>query len=505
MRMGTFTRKLIVWLLAASPVCGATTFYVDAEHGNDAGKGASPETAWASLAKVKAQKFAPGDSLLFHAGQVWTGTLEAHGSGSAAAPILVSSYGDGAKPRIDGVGAAQAVLLSEVSYWTLRGLAVTNHGKTVGIRNGIMVHVAFAGVSYGIHLVEVDVSDVNGEVGSKSSGGIGVMAWGKNGKTAHFEDLVIERCTVKHVDGQGIWFHVKKSDEEDDDGTEHKQLNTNVRITRTTIEDTGRNAIFLRATEGASIDHNVVRFASARTHGNAVVVAGTQNVVIRENEVSHTGEHQGGGENGAFDADDGAQNTLIEYNWSHDNAGGMANVVNDPRIHGLNSDNVIRYNISENDGARAFSVGGDVKNTLFYNNTIFIGKGQSPHVLSAGRFVKHVPGDPDGIGFFNNVVYNLGSANFDISATRVGFDSNCYFGGKVNGGAPDKHVEVAHVPSGVSQQTMHSFTDAAQYAVPANSGCAKPGLKMPDAGTRDFLGTPIAPDAPMGRGAIVAP
>jgi hypothetical protein len=485
----------------------AKTYYVDAVAGDDSHDGTSSLSPWSSLTKVNEHKFAPGDQILLHAGQSWTGRLAPKGSGTTDAPILLSSYGQGAKPLIQGAGVAETMYLSEISYWTVRGIAVTNHGPKVGIRNGIVIHVSVAGISYGIHLVDVDVSDVNGEVHSKSSGGIGVLGWAKDGKAARFDGVLIEHCTVQHVDGQGIWFHLKDAGASDDDEDEvvpvdGKFRNTNIRITNTTIVDTGRNAIFLRNTLNGLIDHNIIRFASARTHGNAIVLVGCKDTVIRENEVSHTGEGQGHGENGAFDADDGAIGTIIEYNWSHDNAGGMANIVNDPRKGTHNSGTIVRYNLSENDEARIFGFGGAVQDSLIYNNTVFIGKGKSPHLLGAGRFVEHVPGDPDGITFLNNVIYIQGSSDFSINATRVGFDSNCFIGKHPGGGPPDKHKESAEYAFDKALMPVTSWKGIVSYGIPATSSCAKPGLEVSDNGGRDILGTKLSEQLQTERGAV---
>jgi hypothetical protein len=98
-------------------------------------------------------------------------------------------------------------------------------------------------------------------------------------------------------------------------------------------------------------------------------------------EVAFTGVDQGGGENGGFDADDGAVDTLFEYNWTHDNSGGSVNVVADPRYNASpNYGTVVRFNVSENDGARVFAVGGTVSNTSFVNNTAYVPKGKTEKI-----------------------------------------------------------------------------------------------------------------------------
>ncbi len=91
-----------------------------------------------------------------------------------------------------------------------------------------------------------------------------------------------------------------------------------------------------------------------------------------------------------FDSDWNCQNTLIQYNYSHDNNGGFLLVcgpgnVDMPMNIGTNG-TVARYNISVNDGLRGYSVrmnkksgfsptfhiSGKLKDTKIYNNVIFV-------------------------------------------------------------------------------------------------------------------------------------
>ena len=57
--------------LACGPVLHAATYYVDSIGGDDAKGGTGESTAWKTVAKVNAQKFLPGDSVLFKRGGLW--------------------------------------------------------------------------------------------------------------------------------------------------------------------------------------------------------------------------------------------------------------------------------------------------------------------------------------------------------------------------------------------------------------------------------------------------
>src|SRR5690348_12141113 len=59
---------VISCLLALCGVAPGTTYYVSSSAGSDANSGTSSAAAWATVAKVNAQVFAAGDSILFRRG-----------------------------------------------------------------------------------------------------------------------------------------------------------------------------------------------------------------------------------------------------------------------------------------------------------------------------------------------------------------------------------------------------------------------------------------------------
>jgi GDSL-like Lipase/Acylhydrolase family len=102
------------------PIYGTKAFYVSSSAGLDTNPGtlAAP---WKTIAKVNAQNFAPGTSVLFKRGDIWDrsagpsvgGPLQPIASGTAANPIVYDAYGTGANPIIDGSANA-----SLTSNWT---------------------------------------------------------------------------------------------------------------------------------------------------------------------------------------------------------------------------------------------------------------------------------------------------------------------------------------------------------------------------------------------------
>ncbi len=110
---------------AASGAADGTTYYVDLLAGDDGNDGTSAAAPWRTLAKVNASEFAPGDTIAFRRGQDWNGALHLSDSGTEAAPITVTAYGDDqAAPPAIGGQVTECVLVSG-SHWHITGLRAT--------------------------------------------------------------------------------------------------------------------------------------------------------------------------------------------------------------------------------------------------------------------------------------------------------------------------------------------------------------------------------------------
>lgn len=84
----------------------ATGYYVSSRNGDDNNNGTSPNTPWKSLAKLKTRlsSLVPGDVVYFECGSEWDHVnLRLNGlKGTQQSPIIFTTYGTGAKPRLKG-------------------------------------------------------------------------------------------------------------------------------------------------------------------------------------------------------------------------------------------------------------------------------------------------------------------------------------------------------------------------------------------------------------------
>lgn len=358
---------LATWAVA----CHASSYYVNFAQGADGNPGTEERAPWKTLKKVNASRFQPGDRILLKSGSVWQGQLAPASSGGDGAPLLIDRYGKGPRPRIDGAGQVQdAVRLYNVQWIEVRNLEVTNQGVSRGTRRGVHIFLDNFGTAKHIVLAELYVHDVNGTNDQKDNGGI-IFRTNGNQTPSRFDGLTIERNIVWKVDRSAIaaesyhwprrrWFP-----------------SLNVVIRDNFVEDIGGDGIVPWATDGVLVEHNIARNCSRRASNfNAGIWPwSADNSLFQLNEASFTRTTRDGE---GFDSDYNSQNTLFQYNYSHDNEGGFMLICTpgqrNPQENIGNAGTVIRYNISRNDRARIFHLsGGD--HTTVEHNAIYIGPG----------------------------------------------------------------------------------------------------------------------------------
>ncbi|MBR0112467.1 MAG: right-handed parallel beta-helix repeat-containing protein [Clostridia bacterium] len=103
----------------------AASYYVDSVNGDDSNDGKSPETAWKTAGRAAEKQFIPGDSLLFHRGQVFTASVIFGSSGTQDSPVTVSAYGEGKLPVLTTDSASPVIFLYSNSNFIVDSLEIT--------------------------------------------------------------------------------------------------------------------------------------------------------------------------------------------------------------------------------------------------------------------------------------------------------------------------------------------------------------------------------------------
>ncbi|MFK7694329.1 Ig-like domain-containing protein [Paenibacillus sp. HJGM_3] len=499
-----FTMLLIAAIVAACimPMAGPSVvhaagnvYYVDSSGGDDSNAGTDPGSAWKTLDKVNATTFQPGDTILFKAGGVWTGTLSPKGSGSAGSPIKIDMYGTGNKPLIAGAGAASAVYFYNQEQWELRNLEITNDAATAGVRRGIHLDGSsgtWTNPKVYQHFVfeNLDIHNVKGNVGSDYAHNGGIIVWG-TAWDYHVSDVTINNCKIYSVDSVGIYLN----------GAQTK-YSTGLKVTNNLIYDVAADGAFVLNTTNGLIENNIVHDTHVRASGYHVPlwVFSAKNNVIQFNEVYNTAA---GGDAMAFDADYNSDGTIIQYNYSHNNAGGGFLVVNDgTKTSNFNTNAVIRYNISQNDSGAVFNFNGTPDTTYVYNNTVYLPRTSQAKVINHSNW----GGYAKNTYFYNNLIYNLGSGGYTFaSSTNNVFENNLFYGNHPANEPADPYKITADPQlaspgsGGIGQDTLIG------YNLLNTSPAIGAGKVMANNGGRDYYGNPVSATAAPNIGAYGGP
>src|SRR5699024_4292239 len=250
-----------------------------------------------------------------------------------------------------------------------------------------------------LHIYDVLGNDKKGLYGSA---GILVGIDGETRKT-WFDHLTIAENTIDHVGREGIYFKSTWSVREEVGNQDYTGLgpwtpSTNVVVSGNKLTDIAGDGIKIDTTQGAVVEHNILHGFQLRSAANnaGIWTFNADDTIIQYNEVSGGGSDRYGM---SFDSDGGSQGTVIQYNYSHDNAGGFLLLC--PYSGAWTHGTVVRYNISRNDDARLFQLcPGDIDDTHIYNNT-FINTTTSPTY-----FLQDDNSKVRGVTWRNNIVLN---------------------------------------------------------------------------------------------------
>lgn len=422
----------------------AKTFYIDSQSGNDSNNGEAKETAWQTLDKLRNTTLVPGDRVLIKRGSRFVGAASAlhfKGSGTEKAPILISAYGEGERPLLEAQGeVGNVVRLYNQEYITLEGLAITNldpkfnmsfelngNNNRSKILRGIHVVAEDFGVAHGIIIRDMHIHDINGSLSSKWNGGIFFDATGTTVPTK-YDGVLIENNHLERVDRSGIKLVGSTWANQNLKNNKNLPLNwypsTNVILRGNRIDKAGGDSITVRDTDGALVEYNISADARYQDTGYNAGIWPFQasNTVLQYNEAFRThGVTDGQG----LDLDHVANNSVMQYNYSHDNEGGFMLIMNWYE----QTSPTVRYNISQNDKDKTFELArGGAAGTAIYNNTIY-----SDSKLTGRSGVIDMPGTAGGSGvrdifFYNNIFYYAaGEKMFAEASDALKYKDNIHF------------------------------------------------------------------------------
>lgn len=489
--------RLAVMLCCLPTLHGfATTYYISSLHGSAGNNGLSTATPWVDFTQANSTTFQPGDRILLERGSVWNATLLSPlGSGTAAAPIVIDSYGPkaarpvinaaGVQSTLNGAGSAVvndatyypnfkygsgAVTLFNQQYWEINNLELTNTvSGTFNVADkannfsGIRVWARAAGPLSHIYIRGNYIHNVTGEVSwsgdraeSKRTGGIVVYTWDYNSEAAHttFDDVRIENNFIQNVSMEGICVQ--------------QASKTNLYASRTSYADTSSftpytnvivdgNVINNQTNANSSDGIQFIGVQHAHAYNNLVLGGGTVGIevdlsdqaTLEGNEVAGVHQHyiNGGGiDHAGIDIDAQTSNIVTQYNYAHDNGEGL---IMDGFTFGYN--NVVRFNLLANNDVGQESTSGNTipgdqmrvaeenGSSYIYNNTLY-DKNQTLNIVGYNQ--PTLSGDV-ATYFIQNNIFDGGVGAWPGGSSIVNhFSNNSYFR---NGTAPsgDAHPVIS--------------------------------------------------------------
>ncbi len=427
---------LPLMMLALSGSVQATDYYVS-PNGDDGNAGTSPSQAWKTIDKVNSRAFKPGDRILFQGGQSFRGNLvfAAADAGTAARPVTVSSYGTGRATIKAGTGTA--ILVENAGGFVVSNLVVAGENRTTNQGNGVYVINRLPG---GMQLSFIRIDSVS--AGGFGLSGIEVGGDPPDSGKSGFVDVRITRC--KAYDNARYGIRVTGAWNPSARG----YANRRVYIGHCRAYDNPGDPAFQKSHSGSGIlmeevDDGVIERCVAFNNGYlcdypsggpcGIWAHSANKVVIQHNESfnNRTGRSLDGC---GFDFDGGVSNSFLQYNYSHGNDGaGYLLYVYKGSPHAFRN-NVVRFNISEDDGRKnsyaGIHVGNDgsgVSDLEIHNNTIFLtpasGDAKPRAVLVRGTTNVH---------FRNNIFMSMGGVPLlEVPEGQTGllFQGNDYWTG----------------------------------------------------------------------------
>jgi len=406
--------------------------------GDDSNSGASPVDAWQTVRNVNDLDLNPGDRVFFEGGKTYDGSLsfDSLDSGTKLNPVVISSFG--------------------------KGRATINSGR----KTGAYVHNAGGFEIRNINFVGSGADDSEGENG--------IYFYNDLSDGTKLEHVRIDSVDVSGYRDAGI---VIGSGQTSNCGFR------NVRITNAESHDNGDKGISVSAhwpSKPGDRSHRDIYVGNSKAYdnlgiigkdphtGNGIIISGVDTALIEYCEAYNNGENNNGSkggpigiwaweashviiqfceshhnktgeinrkDGGGFDLDGGCVNSVMQYNYSHDNYGAGYGIY---QFSGASpfTNNVVRYNISENDGliggygAITFwstSSSGGIQNTKVYNNTLYV----SPNTGGAGiiDFVGATSYIHDTEVYNNIIITAPGKTVLNIPNSSGGwaFRGNCYW------------------------------------------------------------------------------
>jgi hypothetical protein len=482
-------------------------YYVNGETGNDANSGTSPAKAWKTLAMINKMQINAGEKVLLRSGQTFTGNIIIKSIvGTPEAPVIFSSYGNG-RATIES-GDSSAFIALECENLIFKKINTKGSGRLMGnktsgieffkVRNGSIDSVETSGYLFsGIQVSggkDIRITNVR----SSENGSCGINVSTASGKG---NDADIQLTKPRNI-------YVGYCIAENNPGCPAIKNNHS------------GNGILL-----GGVTNGVIEYCEAMNNGWDMPREGNgpvgiwgymcDSLIIQRCYSHHNKTSLYGKDGGGFDFDGGITNSILQYNISAYNEGTGYGIF---QYKGAAEwkNNIMRYNISYNDGCKNSKAGILVwsdpealpmEKFHAYNNTI---------VNNQGLGLNFEPGAYKDFIFENNIFLITTATDMFVDGkfTLVSFKRNLYWsGGNAGKGLmqpkilSDKEGLVADPQLEMPQLEyvlnfdMIDFQSFPYFKLKEGSVCSGNGNLIPVNGGIDFWGRIVSSDSKPNLGA----
>ncbi|WP_104088019.1 right-handed parallel beta-helix repeat-containing protein [Cryobacterium sp. N19] len=370
------------------------TYHVDCSQ-NKAGNG-KIQKPYNSIEQLPAQ-FQPGERILFKKDTSCEGSLQPTGSGTADLPIVIGSYGQGARPVLRGgteKHAPAAIVLRNQSHWQVADLELTggywqNLLVVADQDNTVMEGLSFSNLS--LHDNAWEPPFAGWIVGT---GGLVIQPCRY---TASIRDITIDNVESYNQSESGIHMGYSMLDEYDPVNEVGSHNAPTCFMSDLGDRVAPRTGIVNAVIKNSHLHHN---------DASGTQIFSATDVLVDGNELDHNGGGAGMNGEGAWWGN--TTRLTAQYNSAHSNIRGRTGHDGS----GLDADfrtddNLIQYNYLSNNDAYGFSViagkGASRNSVVRYN--VFAGNGQStigaPDIMVSSP---HPEGIVDGLDIYNNTM-----------------------------------------------------------------------------------------------------
>ncbi|MCX7747229.1 MAG: right-handed parallel beta-helix repeat-containing protein [Clostridia bacterium] len=301
--------------------------YYVSNSGNDNNNGLSPKSPLKTLSKASDLELNPGDAILLKCGDTWRESIFLADSGTREHPILLSSYGEGKKPKIEcdnGFG----LVLYNCSGWIIQNLQIfvaSNEPDILASQRsyGIKINYTKPG---GFSDITIENNEIYGDNFNRPTFGIFLDTTLK----MEVNKQVCQNITIRNnlVHDIGI-YAIAVLGWATDKGANHASpsLHKNVQIYQNYVYNTGAHGIVLGNAFESAIKRNIVYDGGLYKGKNwtygpvAIWCVASDGINIKFNECFRQYDSNSGVDGGGIDLDWSARNFTVQYNYCHDNYG----------------------------------------------------------------------------------------------------------------------------------------------------------------------------------------